>query len=96
MISRTVLGFARNTLLPHKLGQGRPCGLLMSWLSVSRAENNATRDEHIHEVDPTVASDRRQGRDVLYTLEGGKAFANNCERALRTDIGETEEPDVIK
>ena len=68
----------------------------MSWLAVSRAENNPTRNEHIHEVDPTDACDRRHGREMLYELAGGKEFADKCERAIDTAIGEGVEPFVIK
>ena len=73
--------------LPRLRGQGRPIGLLVSWLM--RAHEEETSGDHV-KMKPSPLHDRIAAREAFYHMEGGRAFAEAFEREVGDD--ETEEP----
>ena len=93
-MERTCLGNRSGSVLPHMLSRERPLGLLGNWLLQSRCENVQSLFEH-SEVDATDVEDRANARKfVCEDIEGGLAFAEECEREQR--LGEDVEPPAIR
>ena len=72
-------------------GQGRPLGLLMSWLQAQTEHH--TQQEHIH-LFSAARGARLEGRATLLMQPGGAAFAAATERPM--EEGEEDEPVRIK
>ena len=81
---------SRASTIAARRGQGRPLGLLMSWLK--RA--NGVTDEHAHKsmyyIQLATHGERVAEREYLGTLPGGAALMA-FERAMRPD----EEPEPL-
>ena len=75
--------------LPRLRGQGRPIGLLVSWLM--RAHED-TSQGHV-KMKPSPLGDRVAAREAFYAMEGGRVFADAYEREQHE--GEQEEPAKI-
>ena len=71
-------------------GQGRPVGLLVSWLL--RADEVATAREHVA-MAVSPYEQRLAARSHFYSLPGGREFGDHRERPRRA--GEEEEPTSI-
>ena len=70
-------------------GQGRPIGLLMSWLR--RANTVASADEHVAMRAASFSQhERMEARAYFYSLPNGQAWAEEHERRRRSR--ETDEP----
>ena len=72
-------------------GQGRPLGLLMSWLQAQT--EHPTQQEHIH-LFSAARGARLEGRATLLLQPGGAGFAAATERPM--EEGEEDEPARIK
>ncbi|CAE7262689.1 unnamed protein product [Symbiodinium microadriaticum] len=68
-------------------GQGRPIGLLVSWLM--RAHEEDTAKDHV-KMKPSPLDDRVAAREAFYAMDGGRLFAESYER--EQGEGEPEEP----
>ena len=73
-----------------RTGQGRPIGLLVSWLL--RAPEAETRTAH-RDMRVSPLADRVHARNAFYAMAGGQQFASQFERALADQ--EPEEPNRI-
>ena len=71
-------------------GQGRPVGLLVSWLL--RRNECATAAEHV-KMKVSPRSDRVAAREMFCQMDGGAGFAAAYEREQRD--GEVDEPHTI-
>ena len=80
---------ARPSDAAARSGQGRPLGLLVSWLL--RAHEAEGAQEHIT-MKASPLGDRQEARRHLYGMRGGRAFANKYERCRRMDEAEPDEP----
>ena len=88
--SRTVReNEARNTAVQR--GQGRPLGMLCSWLELQT--EHTSQYDHVHSCTPTV-SQRVAARAALLAMPGGAAFSEQAERKRRE--GEDSEPAKIR
>ena len=74
------------TVNASRPGQGRPLGLLVSWLQKARSAASASE----HKKMPVCSlEDRRLARAFLYGVQGGRPFANEYEHGKAAD-GEPE------
>ena len=80
----------RDSDLPARRGQGRPIGLLMSWLMCAAEVETAA--EHVS-MRPSSLQQRTDGRVRLYRMTHGRAWADSYERTRRVE--EPEEPASI-
>ena len=60
----------------HFRGRGRPCGYLTAWLM---RENVPCRGEHMKKKPAFSFERRKECRQKLYALPGGRQFAEDCE-----------------
>ena len=74
---------------PSRPAKGRSIGLHYAWLKCSGSSKWPDHNAHVRSCKPDYAA-RCEARNDLYSLPGGKAFADMAERERRS--GESEEP----
>ena len=76
---------------PGRMGQGRPLGLLMSWVTTSEKHDDQWSHVHFGELECTLAQ-RKSARAEFFKLRGAERF-KEYERAQKAN--EEEEPNYV-